>query len=114
MPDDITVADQVTNAVSKKIIGWLAGILATGLIALTSASVAFFATVRADAARNEEVHRSMQRGLAEVESDVGEHEHSNMSEDIAVLRSKTTSMDNRLQSMQKLLDERLPLRRGRR
>jgi len=109
-----SVADQVAGTVARKLLGWIAAAAGSGLVALIGASLLFWSTVQADAARAEEVHRTMQRDVAHLEGDVEEHGHAELGEDVATLRTKIDRMQEDVDRIERLLDERLPPRPRRR
>jgi len=112
------VADEVTSAVSRKLVGWLAGIIAVGVVSLAGSSIAFYATVHADSARNEELHTAMQLDINELAAKVDRQERAQAAMQttfagrVATLTTKIDTMQLALTRIQGLLDERLPPARG--
>ena len=112
------VAEQVTAAVSKKIVGWLAGIMAVGIVSLAGSAILFYTTVHADAARYEELHTGMRHDIDVLQAKVDRQEEVQaerqtvFTAQVATLSTKIDTMQQALTRIQGLLDERLPPRRG--
>jgi len=105
-----SIADQVSGAanraVTKAVVAVALALLVPGLVG----AVAFYTSVKADSARTEEVNRVMQRDIASVAGDVDAHGHSDLGEDVATLRTKIDRMQEDVDRIRRLLDERLPPR----
>lgn len=106
-----SVADQVAGTVARKLLGWLAGVAAIGLVALVGASLAFWSTSQATSARAEEVHRTLQRDMTHTVGQIEHHGHTDVSQELATLRTKIDGIQEDVTRIQRLLDERLPPRR---
>jgi hypothetical protein len=115
-PIPANIAEQVTAQVSKKIVGWGAGIIAVGVVALVGSTIVFYSTVHADQARAEEVHSTLRRDVTALEVfQRGQVErHTLLVTQVATLTTKIDTQTTTLVRIQRLLDERLPPRPTRR
>ena len=109
----ISVEDRVASTVSRSIVKWLATLGASGLVVLVGAGLLFWSSTQAQAARSEEVHRTLQRDATELAGDVEQHGHPEIAQDIAaiqrdvgILQTKIDSIGRDVEEIERLLRQR--------
>ena len=93
------IADVVAGIVARKLLGWLAGVMAAGLVVLIAASLVFWSTVQADTARSEEVHRTLQRDVASLDGDLEAHGHPEIAEDLGAMRTDLATLRTKVDAI---------------